>query len=303
MILQQLGGQRIVKCVARIIGLIVTAICFFYLWQILQEELSRTTFDVNARLVFVSILICVSGIGGYSIFALSWCWLLRARYPTLAWRFSLRILGLSQIGKYLPGNVVHMAGRAVLARRFVQPLDITYSFVIESLLLVASHATIGVLQLGYIVGLTTMQAAAGSLILVFTCPLGLVVIVRWITKRFPADFQTYVKVFGMLLLLALINGAALWLLLWAQHLPLVSPLALASSFALAFVAGFVLPGAPGGLGVREAVFVWLMQDWLPQHEALRIVVLFRVISIASDVILFLIAQRLKPQAQESESSR
>ena len=121
--------------------------------------------------------------------------LLRTQYPTLAWKFSLRILGLSQIGKYLPGNVAHVAGRAVLARPLVQPLDITYSFVVESLLLVASHAAIGVLQLGYIVGLTTMQAAAGSLILIFTCPLGLVVIVRWITcllytSPSPRDLST-----------------------------------------------------------------------------------------------------------------
>lgn len=61
---------------------------------------------------------------------------------------------------------------------------------------------------------------------------------------------------------------------------------LAGSFALAWVAGFVVPGSPGGIGVREAVLVTALAPLLGAGAALGLAVLFRVVAIAGDAVAF-----------------
>ena len=60
-------------------------------------------------------------------------------------------------------------------------------------------------------------------------------------------------------------------------------------FALAFVVGYVTPGASGGLGVREFVFMVLAQPILDPGQAVAVVVLFRLFSVAGDLVFALFA--------------
>ncbi|MCU0546365.1 MAG: UPF0104 family protein [Oscillatoriaceae cyanobacterium Prado104] len=54
-------------------------------------------------------------------------------------------------------------------------------------------------------------------------------------------------------------------------------------FCFAFVAGLVVPGAPGGMGVFEATAIALLSDRFPVGVILSAVALYRIISIIADV--------------------
>jgi hypothetical protein len=59
--------------------------------------------------------------------------------------------------------------------------------------------------------------------------------------------------------------------------------------AAAWLAGFVTPGAPGGLGVREAILVMALEGTLGKGGALAAAALFRAATTLGDVALYLAA--------------
>ena len=57
-----------------------------------------------------------------------------------------------------------------------------------------------------------------------------------------------------------------------------------AAFALAWSAGLVVPGAPGGLGVFELVLLARVADWVPEAEVLAVLVSYRLISVLSELL-------------------
>jgi uncharacterized membrane protein YbhN (UPF0104 family) len=51
---------------------------------------------------------------------------------------------------------------------------------------------------------------------------------------------------------------------------------------LAWLAGFVVPGAPGGLGVREAALLWLLAGQMDASQAGSVAVIMRVATTFAD---------------------
>jgi hypothetical protein len=57
----------------------------------------------------------------------------------------------------------------------------------------------------------------------------------------------------------------------------------------AWMGGFITPGAPGGLGVREALLTMLLPDILPATVIIAGVVIFRVITLFGEILALCIA--------------
>ena len=60
------------------------------------------------------------------------------------------------------------------------------------------------------------------------------------------------------------------------------------SFILAWLCGLVIIGAPGGIGVREVVLLFLLRKIIPEAELLIIVVLHRFCTISADILSFVL---------------
>jgi hypothetical protein len=65
-----------------------------------------------------------------------------------------------------------------------------------------------------------------------------------------------------------------------------SLLALTGAFAAAWIGGFFTPGAPAGLGVREALLVGLLTPQLGPEAALGLAVAFRLVTTLGDAVGF-----------------
>lgn len=65
---------------------------------------------------------------------------------------------------------------------------------------------------------------------------------------------------------------------------------ISGAFVFSWVSGFVTPGAPGGIGVREYVMTLIGQGLLENEILILSMIIFRVITTFSDIILFLIGK-------------
>jgi len=60
-------------------------------------------------------------------------------------------------------------------------------------------------------------------------------------------------------------------------------------YAFAWAVGFVVPGAPGGLGIREATLLALLSTTFPGADLLLGILAFRLITTLGDIVFFVIS--------------
>ena len=68
------------------------------------------------------------------------------------------------------------------------------------------------------------------------------------------------------------------------------------TFSLSWAIGLIVPTAPGGIGVFEAFFIFLIGENIPQNVTLVSLIYFRLISTSADLLMsfpFLIRKLLK----------
>lgn len=209
-----------------------------------------------------------------------------ASKPTLA-----RIFLVSQIGKYLPGNVGQFIGRAYLANRAgIRTETSALAMALEVAgVLVAGSTLAGIASVFGLVngesnflpllsGVMAVAALGGSLLLVRLRigPIG-----RLIGPLVFALFG-YLSVF---VLLAGVNVALMgtltsdwsWTLVWRVSAALV----------VSWLIGFLTPGAPAGLGLRELTFSALLLGAYPPEVPLLAAAGFRLTTMLGDVVALL----------------
>ena len=67
------------------------------------------------------------------------------------------------------------------------------------------------------------------------------------------------------------------------------------AFLLSWMVGFIVPGAPGGIGIREAVITFLLSKSVSQESVVVSIVIYRFITTIGDLIGFMIAILLEKQ--------
>ena len=200
----------------------------------------------------------------------------------------------SQLAKYLPGNVFHLAWRHLAARREgAGHRSLALALALETVLLLAGAA---ILALGVVSDPRIDALAPWARALVWSAPL--LALVAWIgigvvggrtgqerlaPRRTAGPLATV-----FMLDLAFFIAAALSLrLLCAQ--PDALPLsAWCGWLALAWAVGYVTPGAPAGLGLREAVLALGLAPVLGAAPALALALAYRLVTVVADALLALV---------------
>jgi hypothetical protein len=197
-----------------------------------------------------------------------------------------------EIGKYLPGALWAVVGRGELARRNGMARPVAYASVATSLAgLYLGGALWSVALLPFAAG---ARGAAAVLGVVAFLAVGLLAlhprVVGWlvdtaerVTKRkFKLTVPTWDN--GVRLVVAYVPGwigvgAAQWCCARAIGAP--APVAhIAFASAVSWCAGFLAIPAPGGIGVRESVFV--LTSGMASQDAAATALLARVAFVAAD---------------------
>lgn len=226
---------------------------------------------------------------------------------------ALAVWGKANLAKYLPGNVFHFAGRQILGGRrgWPQPcvaaatlLELALQVALPCLIAAGVLLSIGRLdmlgRLGQSVWalpllLTLAVAVAVMAFLVFfgcvirhpwskhlARPLAKLNLARPV-ELCPAILYQGAFFAGMTLIVialyGLVEGA-----LYVDEVPY-----LVAAFLASWVLGLVVPGAPGGIGVREGSFALLGGVFLVWDSLVLVALLMRFVTLAGEGLLFLLA--------------
>lgn len=71
------------------------------------------------------------------------------------------------------------------------------------------------------------------------------------------------------------------------------PLYVAGSACVAWAVGLVVVFAPGGVGVRELVYVWMLTGLYPRHELEAAAVTSRLVTVAAEITVLLVVSRMQ----------
>lgn len=257
-----------------------------------------------------SAAVCSVGFALWAIMISGMIWqiLLRDQSVWRPWRQIVPLYMVCQFGKYLPGNIGQFVGRAVVAKRIGIPVPVTLATMItEAIWGVGTALGWGAIsmRLFFPVGMSALPRwASGSVMfLSFVALLASPWLSVTMLKRFfptlvrrafgphdivPPKLLTALGVSAMYGACFLAMGAMLqWqarFLFQATDVPLIQ---CSGCFALAWLAGYLLPGAPAGIGVREFVMVVMFTPLLGEGTAVALGVTSRMATTLADVLALL----------------
>lgn len=212
------------------------------------------------------------------------------------------LYGRAQIAKYLPGNVFHFIGRQVLGGRLGHShATLALATLAEALLLLLVAGGLA-LPLARSPVERILAPGPGWLLITAAGALGAVayLIARrlrdsgvWSRFSMRASASTWAPRLLRAGLLHVAFFTLAGLLLWAGAAAIqaagertLRPTTALSIFALAWSAGFVVPGAPAGLGVREAALMLALAPYLERDGAMVLALALRVITTLGDLLFF-----------------
>lgn len=217
------------------------------------------------------------------LLALAW-WKLLAYFGSGPDRSAaVRIYGLSLLAKYVPGNILHLAGRQAMGvAQGLGGWSLAKSSLWELGLISSAGMLFFFLVLPNFLPLFKIWMATACFVAVLTvAALGLR---RIFSPLIATAFRFYML---FLLVSGMVFAALAMSVAEPGSVSVVKVLTLCAAFNLAWVIGLITPGAPAGIGVREMVLIALLGGLLPEADILLSVLLSRAVTIFGDILFFL----------------
>lgn len=238
----------------------------------------------------------VAGSVAMTLIGVNWIGIIRHGGAIVRWRRGLSWFFVGQLGKYVPGGIWPIVGQAELAHRGATPRPVAYASTAMSM--VATF--LGAATVGAATGLIAPTASRWIPALLATGVAAVAVLVSAPPARRAAD-----RVAHRVTRRELRLPEARWFaVVVARHLPVWLAFAGMNVFSVvalgvdvdtrlvvqlvfvtcvSWMAGFVIVGVPGGIGVRETIFISMMTAPLGAGVAVAAAVLSRVVSIVVDL--------------------
>ena len=266
----------------RLAGLAITAAIFFWMLRPLArhwEQVRDRVFAMSWGRFFVAA--AMFSLFLFTFRAVPWRWILlsfNARLPLAA---TTRIWSLSELARFLPGVIWQVLGRMYLVKPYgirgsvcstSQILELAIFLLANMLLALSCLVWFGIKSFGGPAQVWLYGAMALVPVLVFLLhPSVLYRVINAVMARLGKavviERMGFRKLTGLLLwnVVGLLwQSAAIWFLVAGPlNLPPSKWWVVAGAYSLAWVAGFLAFWAPGGIGVRELVFMAAMQVALP----------------------------------------
>lgn len=215
----------------------------------------------------------------------------------------------SNIYKYLPGNVFQYVGRNKLAADMkISHVDVACATVLDIAFCVISMGIVSVVLLGGAIA-ELLGKYGRNLVIAAVCAVAAAaVIAAFLYIKFREKLGEYLsrysKAFRRENRMSLLRGvlyyffnAALLAAMYFTALRMIlgdaaeisELITLAGAFVFAWIIGFVTLGAPGGIGIREGVMIFVSGDKFSDKIVIFVLVM-RVASILADVLAFVIGR-------------
>ncbi|MFK8052126.1 MAG: hypothetical protein AB8F65_04070 [Woeseiaceae bacterium] len=201
----------------------------------------------------------------------------------------MSVFAKTSVAKYLPGNVMHYAGRQFLAGKLgPKQKQIAKATVAEASATVVAAAVVG--------GVAYLLADLTALAIVIAV---LAIGVIGYFREKPG-----VCMMGLALLFFVFNGATVWALGYVLEQSWQTNAGLCFSYLLAWAGGILVLGAPGGIGVRESLFFGIgMGLGLSSSPIITtMAVCLRMISLAGDFLFYFFGNYWQQRVDRAETA-
>jgi hypothetical protein len=285
---------RVLKWLGNGLALFGVILVATQLWQHGGDlKNAGTSFTLWLLIIVSSIVYAIAAL--FLVFA--WKNILRHLGDSIPTRVAFSIYGVSQLAKYAPGNVFHLAGRQALGlSQGIPGWSLAKSTVIEiALIFIAGFSSVTLVISWWLPGVTWLASA----MLFLLCTALIAVLLR-------ALFSTWLaRAYWQQVVFLLVSGLIFACLLnflgepadgvdWRHTMVVVGV------FILAWTVGLVTPGAPAGAGVRELVLLAGLNGLAPDEVILAAVLISRIITIIGDLLFFAMAAATRPEQQIDE---
>ncbi len=230
--------------------------------------------------------------------SLAWIYAMHSRGASLSLKSGLLINLSAQAGKYLPGNVAHFFARAGLAARVgVRLSDSTIGTVIEVVstatacaLVVAGCWAIGGQSLAVMTSNVEIQGLGWVMIAtaVGAAAVGVAVLMRIVSIQ-PGYL---IKSLAAMMTSFVLAGLSFWVIADGMSNGEFLPIDAIAIFAVAWIAGYLVPGAPAGFGIREGILIVWLTPVIGAGEAIACTVMHRLLSAVMDGLIAMFAVAL-----------
>jgi len=281
-------------------------------YLLVKSDPTRLLEGLTPAVLFVAAVSAVIYAIAFHLLAVAWG-LTLARFAAAAVDLRVAVQGyaLANFAKYLPGNVFHYVGRQVVASRLgCSQLSAAQATATEiavhlaaSGLLLALLLPFSFAELAWMAGVVPEWWAAWPLLLL---PAAGAIAWRYFRRRGGAAWpHVSLRLAATLLLLQLVfftlaTAIGAWLALTLLAAPLTSLPAIAFAFLFSWLVAFVVPGAPGGLGLREACLAAALQPYGDLATIVLLVALSRIVLVAGEGLFalsaYMLALRARPAA-------
>jgi uncharacterized membrane protein YbhN (UPF0104 family) len=294
---------RYIQIIGIIITLLALGFVFQRIWTIGQANWKK--------LLSVSLLLIVISGGiahGLNLILLGWSW-----QKLLVWfgesdaklKVCIGIYGRTFIAKYIPGNLFHYPSRHIMGNRagFKHPA-LVGAVVYEIIGQLVAAGTISMVGFPKEIGLENtlfIRLAILPAIIVFPLIIQFILVHFSIGKKlgFPekpvwSGLKGLLPILLIYLLFYLVDGSIFWILIGTStgmwfNIPV---LYIFSTFAISWVVGFITPGAPAGLGVRETIMILILTSFIGEPSAACVALISRLVVTLGDLVFFLFSYPL-----------
>lgn len=301
------------KRLSRVIGVVLAMLALMYFLLYARDALAGQDLRKLLDGRIAAAAAALTALYTLSIFTTigAWSRLLQAMHHPISCTRLSAIVATTQFGKYLPGNIAQHIGRIALARAAGVPLPTaTMSLAYELLLALVASAHVGALTLLWsapdeLRSLPLFEHRVPVLSLITVGALVALVLAPrmagWIVRLrspgaagahsagLPLDPLTVAVCYSLYAGSFAVVGAGLWLLadvLIASSVAVPHPVFFIGAFAGSWILGFIVPGAPAGLGIREALLSAWLATALPAADVVLLVVALRMATTLGDALNF-----------------
>lgn len=269
-------------------GLVLSLLAITFVFIKLNRYSDEINFSITRQhtLLFIG-LVLVYGAGNF-ILTLSWQKILQHLELDITFQMATRIFGKSQLAKYVPGNIFHFVGRQVhghVENLPAWPLAKSAAWEV-GVLVVAGTFFVFLLIPAYLPDF--------SLTLILFLFSAVVLFSAFIFREWFSPSLSYALMLNTIFLLisSLIFCAVLFLTVSKGIFEAEDIVTFSGAYVIAWLAGFVSPGAPAGVGIREFVLYSILRTKLTESDLLSAILLARMVTVCGDLVFYLFAQSL-----------
>ncbi|WP_029136100.1 lysylphosphatidylglycerol synthase transmembrane domain-containing protein [Nakamurella lactea] len=296
------GRRRKLAALSVVVGTVLALACLWFVGAQFARDWNRSKeLLANARWAWL-ILAVPLALTGMTMLGMVWRSVLAALGTTVRRRQLFVWYQIGMLGKYIPGGIVQVVGRAELATRGGVPRSTAYNSVALSM---GATYICGALVSAILLPFALAdRGSVGSIWwILLVIPIGLAalhpkvlgLLFRLAEKAFGGADDRQVPSWGASVVLVarhapgwLVNGLACWVcaLAFAPSAPIGT---VVFAGIISWVGGFLVIFVPSGAGVREAMFVALAAPVIGGPAAAATAIVSRLVFVLGDVLGALLA--------------